>query len=473
MTNPRVKIKAVIMLLASLFFAGPANAFFRHLCHGELGNGRVDPIVAPGNPSQHLHVIFGASNMGLEPTLEELLASNCTSCSILQDHSAYWTPRMYFQHGNGTLEMIRTSGGLTVYYFTERDPVFQDPITAFPQNFRMIAGNPLKRAFLGPNPDPPMSTWNASDKTQPALMEKALGFNCLNYSAQPEGARQYHYLRDKSFLDAQCADGIRAEVMFPSCWNGKDLDSEDHTSHVVYPSEIQNGQCPDGYPVRLPTLFYETIYQTNLFAGMDGQFTFSNGDPTGYGYHGDFVCAWDAGVLQSAIDSPACNLPQQASGNQDDCPIFDLQEVDAGTQCKMEIPEILQNEPINLIQQLPGNVQIQAGPGSATIGPVPGATAPAAKPVPTANTTEMFTPATPTPGPTASTSNSSLATTLSPCTSKSQRTTTTAFMSNGVMINLVLVEEVVTVTLSDAPSSIAHVHRRGHKRKHGHQNGPL
>jgi hypothetical protein len=359
------------------------------------------------------------------------------------------------------------------YYFTERDPVFQDPITAFPQNFRMIAGNPMKRAFLGPNPDPPMSNWNASDKTQPALMEKALGFNCLNYSAQPEGARQYHYLRDKSFLDAQCADGIRAEVMFPSCWNGKDLDSEDHSSHVAYPNEIQNGECPDGYPVRLPTLFYETIYQTNLFAGMDGQFTFSNGDPTGYGYHGDFMCAWDAGVLQSAIDSPACNLPQQPSGNQDDCPIFDLQAADAGTQCKMETPEILQNEPINLIQQLPGNVQIQAGPGSATMGPVPGATAPAAKPAPTANATALFTPAVPTPGPTAFMSTSPPATTLSPCTSKSQRTTTTAFMSNGVMMNLVLVEEVVTVTVPDAPSSTAHVHRRGHKRRHGHHNGPL
>jgi hypothetical protein len=62
MTNPHVKLKIAIVLLSSLFFVGPANAFFRHLCHGELGNGRIDPIVAPGNPSQHLHVIFGASS---------------------------------------------------------------------------------------------------------------------------------------------------------------------------------------------------------------------------------------------------------------------------------------------------------------------------------------------------------------------------------------------------------------------------
>ncbi|OAG41942.1 hypothetical protein AYO21_03945 [Fonsecaea monophora] len=460
-----LKFQALILALL-LFMSPPTHAFFRHLCHGELGNGRVDPIMAPGSPAQHLHVLFGASNMGLDPSLGDLLASNCTSCSILQDHSVYWSPRMYFQHANGTFEMVPTAGGLTAYYFTEPSPNEPSPVVAFPQNFRMIAGNSLKRAFYGPDPDPPMSLWNNSDKTQQALMEKALGFNCLNYNLPAEGAREYHYLRNKTFLDATCADGVRAELMFPSCWNGKDLDSANHTTHVAYPDEIQNGRCPEGYPVHLPALFYETIYQTNLFKGIDGEFTFANGDPTGYGYHGDFMCAWDEGVLQNAIDDPACNLPTGTSGNQDDCPIFKLQKPDDGTQCKMEVPEMLQNEQINFVQELPGKVRVQAGPAPATMGPIPGAVTPTQVSSSFGNAT-MSAPAGQTAGSTASPAVTSLTT---PHTTNSRYTTTTSYMSNGVMVNLILVEEVVTVTLTDIASPATTYHKR-HAHHHIRRSG--
>ncbi|KAJ9604680.1 hypothetical protein H2200_010794 [Cladophialophora chaetospira] len=473
MANPRVKLKIGTVLLAFLLMTVPAQAFFRNLCHGELGNARVDPIVAPGEPSQHLHVLFGASNIGFDPTLEELLDSNCTSCMVLQDKSVYWAPRMYFQHANGTFQIIPTSGGLTAYYFTESDLVYKDPVKAFPQNFRMVAGSPFKRTFYGPTPDPPTSEWTASDMTQQSLMEKALGFNCLNYNAPPEASREYHYLRNKTFLDAQCADGVRAELMFPSCWNGKDLDSANHSTHVAYPDGVQTGKCPDGFPVRLPAMFFETIYQTNLFAGVDGEFAFSNGDPTGYGYHGDFMCAWDDGVLQDVIDTPSCNLPNQTSGNVGDCSVFKLQGVNDGTTCKMETPEALQNEQVDFVQQLPGNVQVQSGPQSATVGPVPGATAPPATSSPSANSTESPSPAVPTPGPTAEASAASSAATQSPCTSGSQRTITSSYMANGVNVNMILIEEVVTVTVSDDANPTGPFNRKRHVHKHGHQFGRL
>ena len=316
----------------------------------------------------------------------------------------------------------------------------------------------MKRTFFGPNPDPPESLWQSSDMTQQALMEKGIGFNCLNYNAQPEGAREYHYLRNKTFLDAQCTDGIRTELMFPSCWNGQDLDSTNHSTHVAYPSGVNTGTCPDGYPKRLPTLFYETIYQTNLYAGVDGEFVLANGDPTGYGYHGDFMCAWDAGVLQSAIDNPHCNMPVQTTGNQEDCPVFKLQHIDDGTICKMETPEALRDERIDMVQQLPGNVQIQAGPGFATM---PGQRASP----PFANTTATSTPAAPTPGPSASISTSLPVTTQSPC---NQQTITTTYMSEGVLVNMVLIEEIVFVTISANSTPTSDVHRKRHMHKHGH-----
>jgi hypothetical protein len=62
MAITRVKLKTFLVLLSFYFLIAPTQAFFRHICHGELGNGRIDPIMAPGNPSQHVHILFGASS---------------------------------------------------------------------------------------------------------------------------------------------------------------------------------------------------------------------------------------------------------------------------------------------------------------------------------------------------------------------------------------------------------------------------
>jgi hypothetical protein len=151
----------------------------------------------------------------------------------------------------------------------------------------MIAGDSTRRnysiaglSFL--NPDPEKSVWaSLGQTTQTDLAQRALGFNCLDYSKAPEGSLQRHYLPDKSYLDANCPDGVRFELSFPSCWNGKDTDSPDHKSHVAYPDLVLNGNCPEGFDVKLPGLFYETIWATNSFKGVDGEFVIANGDVQG------------------------------------------------------------------------------------------------------------------------------------------------------------------------------------------------
>lgn len=303
-------------------------------------------------------------------------------------------------------------------------------------------------------------------------MEKALGFNCLHYDHPPnEGALEVHYLRNKTYIDEFCDDGVRAEVMFPSCWNGKDLDSENHTTHVAYPSTVKYGACPDDYPVRLPVLFYETVYQTNLFKGVDGQFVFSNGDPTGLGYHGDFICGWEDGLLQEAINDAACTNPN-SSGLQEDCPLFNIQNQANATQCKLEMPEALQHEHVNYVQELPGGMKItgpdSAGPDSAVIpGPAPSAS-------PSANTTVSSTPAEPSPGPIASTTQSAgIITPVATPIVEAQTTITTSYMSNGVTVHMVMVEEVVTVTVTEAATPAGRYSRSKHVHKHVRvNNGP-
>jgi len=211
---------------------------------------------------------------------------------------------------------------LCLRYYLLLPAVDRADIKAFPAGFQMLAGDTDLRDFTWAVPEPEKSLWTGAEASQPALRQKALGFNCLHYyqnSNEPTLAR--HFLPDKEFLDKYCSNGLRLEVVFPSCWNGKDVDSPDHKSHMAYSSLVLDGTCPPGFPVRLPTLLYETIWDTQSFAGMEGEFVLSNGDTTGYGNHADFINGWNVDFLQRAIHT--CTNP---SGNIEDCSLFTLQD---------------------------------------------------------------------------------------------------------------------------------------------------
>lgn len=222
----------------------------------------------------------------------------------------------------------------------------------------MLAGDMRQRNFTLPVPDPE-KPWSGEDATQKALAQKALGFNCLHYDVNPPEATLYrHFLPDKTFLDENCSDGLRLEVMFPSCWNGVDIDSDNHRDHMAYPDQTITGTCPEGFDTRLPSLMYETIWATNSFKGVDGEFVLSYGDPTGYGYHGDFMSGWDMTVLTNAIRDCTSD-----TGKVEDCQHFTLQEESDMLQCKFDVPEVLADENCaGPTDGLCGNVPIQYGP---------------------------------------------------------------------------------------------------------------
>ena len=160
--------------------------------------------------------------------------------------------------------------------------------SAFPFGLQMISGDTFQRNFSGlPVPDSPQP-WSGNDITQANLERKAVGFNCMNYQCPggcDEPSLYRHFLPTKDYLTAHCPDGIRMELVFPQCWNGKDLDSVDHKSHVAYASDLLNGgTCPPGFDHVLPQLFYETYTYPQDFYSEDGQFVISNGDPTGKPY---------------------------------------------------------------------------------------------------------------------------------------------------------------------------------------------
>ncbi|CAI7604931.1 unnamed protein product [Penicillium glandicola] len=350
-----IRLTAIAMACLALF-PTYTTAFWRLPCRGRSGVARLDPIVDPGEISSHAHAVHGAGNFGMSSDQDSLSTADCTSCAVTQDKSAYWAPALYFMHTNGSAELVDEVGGMLAYYL-----LYGENVTAFPDNFRMLAGDPFQRNFTLPVPDPPKSEWTGNQATQAALRQKALGFNCLDYDKDPEASLARHFLPNKTYLDEYCTDGVRFELMFPSCWNGLDADSDDHKSHVAYPSLVMDGTCPEGFETRLVSLFYETIWDTYAFKDVDGYFALANGDPTGYGYHGDFMQAWDSGVLQEAIET--CT---SESGIVDDCEIFDVQSEDDQRQCQFPIPSAIANEDYQMHDDgLPGGMIIEWGPARA------------------------------------------------------------------------------------------------------------
>ncbi|KAF1986519.1 hypothetical protein K402DRAFT_332352 [Aulographum hederae CBS 113979] len=348
----------LLSLYVALALASFSSAFWRMECHSPIGMARIDPMVDPGEVSDHAHTIHGAKNFNFDSKYDDLMASDCTSCRVTQDKSAYWTPPLNFMYPNGTTVAVPQVGGMLAYYL-----LYGDNVKAFPKGFVMLAGDKRQRNFTLPVPDPPKSNWGREDSTQSALAQKALGFNCLNYNKNPPEATLYrHFLPDKEYLDANCPDGLRLELMFPSCWNGEDTDSPNHKSHMAYPDQVMTGSCPDGFDTRVPSMLFETIWATDAFNGVDGQFVLANGDPTGYGYHGDFMMGWDEGLLQQAVNT--CTNP---SGRIEDCPLFDLQTEAEGAMCTMDMPKQLKKDDCAGPREgLCGNVPVQSGPAYAS-----------------------------------------------------------------------------------------------------------
>jgi hypothetical protein len=363
-----------------LAYATTVAAFWRMPCRSSTGIGRIDPIVNPGQVADHAHLIFGGGNFHPTTNTYDLTHAtgdaDCTSCEVTQDQSAYWTPPLYFQHKDGTVEMVPNVGGMLAYYL-----FYLKNIQPFPEGFQVVAGTPSLRNFSGPFPDAELSSWPTVPNDQFFLQQRAIGFNCLNYARDPEPSLYRHTLPTKEYMDANCKDGLRLEFAFPSCGNGK-ATSDDNRSHMKYPSLVKEGNCPEGYDVHYPFLFYETIFDTGKFAGVDGQFVLSPGDPVGTGYHADFIMGWEsADFLGRAINT--CTNP---SGQISDCPLFNIQSDAKAARCKFKVPDMVKDDDCAGPRTgLPVGVPIQYGPEQATKYAVPGQngaayTAPSASP---------------------------------------------------------------------------------------------
>ena len=200
-----------------------------------------------------------------------------------------WQPAM-FDYATKRVIPERTS---ILYY---KVAVYADAtqVKPFPAGMKIVAGDPLASAPVQYGPASFSCDGNAvgNDNTFP-------------YVPDPRGPHTI-----PSMADCGVGHEIHAQVVFPSCWDGVNLDSPDHRSHMVYnfppgPEGNQNGACPPSHPVVVPQITVKMVYPIvqgdNTANWRLTSDTYSDTLPAGYSLHADWFNAWDPAIMQTWV----------------------------------------------------------------------------------------------------------------------------------------------------------------------------
>lgn len=230
---------------------GGGRGYFAVIC-GFSHRNQDDPIVFPNQAGRsHDHTYFGNRDTDADSTPQSLRAAGETTCRARGDTAAYWVPTLFVAG-----EPVRPRGAV-VYYIRRTS----EPVEAFPANLEVIAGSATARTAQGRS----VTFWTC-------------GRRDVRVSAEIPSCE---------------SDSLRLVVNFPNCWNGTQLDSADHKSHLAYSGD---GECPSTHPVEVPAI------QLQVFYGVSGGRTAelaSGGDFSG---HADFVNAWNQNALERLVD---------------------------------------------------------------------------------------------------------------------------------------------------------------------------
>lgn len=225
-----------------------------------------DPIVFPGMPgASHLHDFVGSSGTNAHSTAESMQAGN-TTCVMPDDTSAYWVPATY----EDGVRVLPTASRQHVLLYYRRGGLRADvTIQPFPTGLRMILGNMHAKT---PDENP------------------AIGIDKIHWKCGPGGGK--HLTAPPTTCPS---NGFMVQVFqFPQCWDGQNLDSLDHLSHMSY---LQGGRCPTTHPVALPQI---TAYWRMATGNTVGNITYSSGPY--YSAHMDVFLAWRGNSLAALTD---------------------------------------------------------------------------------------------------------------------------------------------------------------------------
>jgi hypothetical protein len=217
---------------------------------GVTKNAKEDPIVFPGLSGRaHDHTFSGNTEINPSSTAEQMVNQG-TNCTNSGDTASYWMPTLMV---NGKPLMPYQ---VRAYYRAATRNT--NTLSAIPFGLKILAGDAMA--------------------TRPQNAGIA-GFQCR---IEGRGATVR-----KQALPPDCGPRalLEASVVFPNCWDGVNLDSPDHTSHMSYAKKFR---CDAAHPVQVPQLTLAARFSKGKTAGtitlasMNSPLTL----------HADFFNAW-------------------------------------------------------------------------------------------------------------------------------------------------------------------------------------
>ncbi|CAM5744958.1 hypothetical protein SAFG77S_08852 [Streptomyces afghaniensis] len=245
-------------------------------------------IAAPGvtNGAHHFHDYVGnqANNAFAS---DQDLANAETSCVDPGDKSSYYWPVLRLQNGSQEQDANSPGGGIegnAGEIVTPKQVTLtfvgnpRGKVTAMPRLLRIITGD-AKSFVNGP------ANANAS-------------WSCTGFEDRQ--------LKDKYPLCPQGSDVVRT-FKFQSCWDGRNIDSANHRTHVAFTDAA--GNCPSGFRP-IPQLVQRIVYDVDAPSLEDGGRTtplfavdsFPEQLHKPVTDHGDFINVFDEDLMGEMAD---------------------------------------------------------------------------------------------------------------------------------------------------------------------------
>jgi hypothetical protein len=266
-----------------------------------------DMIVYPGQPGlAHHHTFYGnATSTALTRIGDIRTGCMSTARGGTMNCSEYWHPSVI-----DTLDGVPVRPKMLLIYYKDGNRVymgrampgggtFGDTIQPFPAGLVMIAGDATRSTPGG------VGT-----------------FSCLNPSDGGNARAGQENL--PNIPACETGDELWMKIPFPQCWDGKNLDSPDHKSHMAYPTNDNPGlppgrsfDCPATHPVLLPQVTLLPIYQVTDKAAFQRWRLSSDvyAGPAGYSLHADWRNGWDPDVMNALWRN--CWQPRRECGSFD------------------------------------------------------------------------------------------------------------------------------------------------------------
>jgi hypothetical protein len=216
-----------------------------------------DPIVYPGQPGRsHLHTFFGNTGTNGNSTVASIANTGNSTCrGGILNRSSYWVPSV-IDTRTGT--PIRPTTSNFYYKNGAINPALIQPV---PLGLRMIAGD--------------------------AKMDRPGGMHIMNCNGN------YDQFEGNAIPACPTGAEVWQAIDFPQCWDGVNLDSPDHKSHMAFP--VRNA-CPASHPVALPAISFIIIYPVTASDAPSrwrlSSDNYSTSLPGGYSFHADWFNGW-------------------------------------------------------------------------------------------------------------------------------------------------------------------------------------